>query len=129
MKALLASAILHAVAVVPASSFKWTLTDSIPGNEILTFSERYMFGNRKGPLLLPNGPSYIQIGGKVATYMTEAQNHTVDLVHVIFTAYEGHYHDSLSGMCSRTSAEGVAAPGTCSQPPNLAEATQWAASQ
>ena len=70
-----------------------------------------MFANRKGPILLPNGPSFIQVGGKVSTYMTAAQNHSVDLVYVIFTAAGGHYHDSLSGMCSKTAAEGVAAPG------------------
>ncbi len=97
--------------VIVVDAFRWILTDTIPGNEILTFSERYMFGNRKGPILLPNGAAYITISGKVSTFMTKAENHTVDLVYTIFNAADGHYHDSLSGMCSKTSGEGVTAPG------------------
>ena len=48
-----------------ADSFKWRLTDTIPGNEILTFSERYMFSSNRGPTFLPNHAAYIEVTGKV----------------------------------------------------------------
>ena len=47
------------------NAFKWNLKDNIPGDEILTFSERYMFADKDGPALLPNGASYILVDGIV----------------------------------------------------------------
>jgi len=80
-------------------SFNWRLTDNIPASKILSFSERYMFADNNGPDILDNGDSYISVSGLVSAYMSEGQNHSVDVAYAVFAAAENHHHDSLTGMC------------------------------
>jgi hypothetical protein len=46
-------------------SFKWHLADNLEPDKVLTFSERYMFGNNVGPEIMEKGPSYIVIDTNV----------------------------------------------------------------
>jgi hypothetical protein len=43
----------------PCSGFKWTIDEALDSMQILTLSERYMFASGEGPILLPQGDSYI----------------------------------------------------------------------
>jgi hypothetical protein len=42
------------------SGFKWTIDETLDSMQILTLSERYMFASKEGPILLPQGDSYIE---------------------------------------------------------------------
>lgn len=44
-----------------SESFRWHLADNLDVDKVLTFSERYMFGNKLGPGIMESGPSYIVI--------------------------------------------------------------------
>lgn len=42
-------------------AFKWHLNEALPTQKYFTFSERYMFADREGPLFLDKGPSFIKV--------------------------------------------------------------------
>lgn len=48
-------------------SFKWDINEDLPYDKYFTFSERYMFGDRNGPVLMDQGPSYIKVDIDVST--------------------------------------------------------------
>jgi len=114
-------ALLWSMCVV-ASGFKWHLTDTLPSEKILTFSERYMFATGLGPsllglyllyilnyyirlelfdhllfLLLEQGNSYIHIDIYVYTYSLTNTSNTIG--YAIFAASENHQHDNLQCLC------------------------------
>jgi hypothetical protein len=88
-------------------AFKWVLTDVLPANRILQFSERYMFANHEGPDLLAQGESYIDINVNVISYMEV--NRSTEVGFAVYAANVGHEHQTLLGMCSKKNAENVPA--------------------
>jgi hypothetical protein len=84
------------------------MTDTIPGGDTLTFSERYMFSTRKGPELLPNGLAMIKVDGRVSAYMTKAFNKSLSLAYAVFHANDegDNHHEPLEGICFDTFKEG-----------------------
>ena len=46
-------------------AFQWHINDEIPSNRYFTFSEGYMFASNKGPFLLEQETSYIEIDTNV----------------------------------------------------------------
>jgi hypothetical protein len=80
------------------NAFKWHLLDDLPPNEIITFSERYMFKSKDGPELLVQYDSYIKINAKVDTIMSKNESSMIS--YAIFAAAEGHHHDIFEGMCT-----------------------------
>jgi len=89
--------ILIFFAILRASAFKWHLTDKLPPQKILTFSEKYMFATGLGPALLEQGAAYIHVDTTVQTYMS--MNRSSLIGYSIFAASEGHFQDNLEGMC------------------------------
>lgn len=82
------------------SSFIWSLTDVLPANRILQFSERYMFASQEGPDLLDQGDSYIHVDMDVISYMEV--NRTSQIGYAIYAVSEGHQLDTLLGICTNS---------------------------
>jgi hypothetical protein len=81
-----------------ASAFIWKLTDVLPADRVLQFSEKYMFATHDGPDVLDQGDSYIDLKIDLISYMEV--NRTTEVAYAIFAANSGHEHDTLLGMCS-----------------------------
>ena len=58
--------VLLLLVIQQSRCFKWHLTDIIPQNKILTFSERYMFQSRNGPTMLEQGDAYVKVNGVIS---------------------------------------------------------------
>ena len=85
--------------VVGLHAFKWVLTDVLPANRVLQFSERYMFATHDGPDILAQGDSFIDINMKVISYMEV--NRSTEVGYAVYAANVGHEHDTLLGICSK----------------------------
>jgi hypothetical protein len=83
--------------VVAAHGFKWHLTDVLPGNELLQFSERYMFASHQGPDILDQEESFIQVDTDLVSYMTVNRSSTIG--YAIYATDEAHHHETLIGVC------------------------------
>jgi len=81
----------------PTAAFNWHLVDILPSRKILTFSERYMFASRKGPTMLEEGESYIDVSAGVTAYMTMNRSSTVG--YAVYASADKHHHDTLLGIC------------------------------
>ncbi len=79
-------------------AFIWKLTDVLPANRVLQFSERYMFATHEGPDFLEQGDSYINIKMDVISYMEV--NRSTEVGYAVYAANVGHEHDTLIGICS-----------------------------
>jgi hypothetical protein len=77
--------------------FKWHLSDVLPEKKVLTFSERYMFPSRNGPLMLEQGDAYIHVSADVLVY--QPLNESAVVSYAVFAATEDHHHDSPLAMC------------------------------
>ena len=82
----------------PSLGFIWHLTDILPSNEVLQFSERYMFPSGKGPGILEQGESWIQIDTDLLCYKTVNRSSTI--AYAIYATDEAHHQEPLNGMCS-----------------------------
>ncbi len=95
---------LHVLVGVLASLFSrsfgfiWHLTDILPANEVLQFSERYIFASGKGPSVLDQGESYIEIDTDLLCYKSVNRSSTIG--YAIYATDEGHHHETLEGICS-----------------------------
>lgn len=49
------------VQVALIHTFEWVMEEELPSHKYFTFSERYMFSSNDGPILLPQGDSYINV--------------------------------------------------------------------
>ena len=78
--------------------FIWHLTDILPANEVLQFSERYMFPSGKGPSVLDQGESFIQIDTDLLCYKSVNRSSTIG--YAVYATDEGHHHETLEGICS-----------------------------
>lgn len=81
-----------------AGAFKWHLTDVLPGNEVLQFSERYMFASGEGPEMLEQDESFIQVDTDLLCYMSVNRSSTIG--YAIYATDEGHHHETLRGICN-----------------------------
>jgi hypothetical protein len=82
------------------TSFKWILSDTLSNSAtVLTFSERHMFSSEKGPFILPQGPSYINIENEVTILMGTNTTYPPKVAYAIFSPDEAHIHTNLEGMC------------------------------
>lgn len=91
-------AVVLLLGCVPVRAFKWHLTDVLPGNEVLQFSERYMFASGEGPEMLEQGEAYIQVDTDLLCYMSVNRSSTIG--YAIYATDEGHHHETLRGMCT-----------------------------
>lgn len=82
--------------------FKWHLSDVLPSDKILTFSERYMFATKNGPIILDQGSSYIDIDVNINVYLTEEKTPQVAFV-VYSVLEEKHQNDTINGLCVSSS--------------------------
>lgn len=53
--------------VASCNAFRWHLEESFEVNRFFTFSERFMFATGKGPLILEQGASYIDVDVSITT--------------------------------------------------------------
>lgn len=90
--------ILFTLLFCSINAFKWHILDDLPPNEIITFSERYMFKSKEGPELLLQYNSIISIHANIDTIMSKNESSMIS--YAIFAAAEGHHHDSFEGMCT-----------------------------
>jgi hypothetical protein len=85
-------------------AFKWVLTDVLPANRVLQFSERYMFATHEGPDFLEQGDSFIDVNIDLISYMEV--NRTTEVGYAIYAANVGHEHDTLVGICTSDTSNG-----------------------
>lgn len=98
--------LVHTCLLGSVSSFIWKLTDVLPANRVLQFSERYMFATKDGPDILDQGDSYIDVKINLISYMEV--NRSTDVAYAVYAANVGHEHDTLLGMCSNKNSVGAA---------------------
>lgn len=79
-------------------SFKWHLTDVLPQNSFLTFSERFMFASKHGPFIMGQGDSFINIDADVVFYMESNETRTVS--YAVYATSEEFHESHLDNMCS-----------------------------
>lgn len=48
-------------------AFKWDVHENLPVDRYFTFSERYMFADRNGPVLMNQGSSFIKVNMEINT--------------------------------------------------------------
>lgn len=56
-----------ALYITVCNAFRWHLDETFEVNRFFTFSERFMFATGKGPLILEQGASYIDVDVTVST--------------------------------------------------------------
>lgn len=83
-------------------AFEWPLEEELPAHKYFTFSERYMFADGAGPILLEQGDAYINVDLTVDTYFLH--NQTLDIGFAIFAAEDGHEEDEFEGLCDSSIA-------------------------
>jgi len=99
MKSVCTAFIFAALLLCLVHSFKWEISEELPSEKYFMFTERYMFANRNGPVLMDPGASFIKVKMNINTMSKTNRSLTIGMA--IYSASEGNHDTLIDGICER----------------------------